>query len=94
MNNNPVVFISYSNKLKVLASHVKPVLEINGIECWIAPDSIPAGTDYASVIQEALENCLVFVLLLSENSQNSIWVTKELEQALNLGKTVCGPFSE
>lgn len=85
------VFISYSSKEYVEACRLKSVIESNGIDCWMAPQSIPAGSDYSAEIPSAIRNCDAFVLLLSFAAQNSIWVPKELDFALSCKKTIL-PF--
>ncbi len=67
------------------------MLENNGMECWMAPMSIPAGSSYAIEIPQAIKSCSAFVLLLSENSQNSKWVPKEVDTALGYERIVI-PF--
>ncbi|MBQ4066856.1 MAG: leucine-rich repeat domain-containing protein [Clostridia bacterium] len=88
---NKDVFISYKTEEFDDAIWVKSVLESNGITCWMAPMSIPGGSSYAVEIPHAIRNCKVFVLILSEKSQESKWVPKEIDQAINAGKTIL-PF--
>ena len=88
---NKDVFISYKAEEFDDANWVKCTLENNGISCWMAPASIPGGSSYASEIPQAIRNCKVFVLLLSEKSQLSKWVPRELDQAINENKIVM-PF--
>ncbi|MBO5747295.1 MAG: leucine-rich repeat domain-containing protein [Clostridia bacterium] len=85
------VFISYKNEEFDEANWVKTTLETNGISCWMAPMCIPGGSSYAVEIPVAIRNCKVFVLILSKRSQDSKWVPRELDQAINAGKTVL-PF--
>ena len=85
------VFISYKAEEYNEAMTVKQVLEANGISCWMAPESISGGSNYASEIPRAIRECTVFVLILSEQAQQSRWVPKELDRAINCGKTVL-PF--
>lgn len=82
------VFISYSSKESSQAYEVKNILEINGISCWMAPESIPYGSNYAVEIPQAISDCVVFLLILSESSQSSVWVPKELQVALNKCKEI------
>ena len=91
MTNYKQVFISYKAEEFDVANWVKSTLEHNGISCWMAPTSIPGGSSYASEIEQAIQNCKVFVLLLSDKSQNSKWVAKELDRALNANKIIM-PF--
>ncbi len=88
---NKYAFISYQTNDIDDAYWVKKVLIENGINCWMAPDSIPGGSSYADEIDDAINNCTVFVLVLSEQTQHSKWVKKELDRAINTGKLVL-PF--
>ena len=85
------VFISYSTIDGPSAETVRNVLEKNGLSCWMAPRDIPGGSNYTKEIPIAIRNCKVFVLILSENAQNSHWVLKELDSAVNCGKVIL-PF--
>lgn len=85
------VFISYKTEEFSEALWVKETLETNGISCWMAPMSIPGGSNYAAEIPQAIRECKVFVLLLSQKCQESKWVPRELDQAINEGKTIL-PF--
>ncbi len=82
------VFISYSTKNQIAAESVRKILLDNGINSWMAPHDIPPGERYAGVINQAIKACSCFVLLLSEDAQNSVWVAKECERAVNYRKTL------
>lgn len=86
------VFISYKVEDSDDAVWVKETLESNGIQCWMAPDSIPGGSSYASEIENSIKDCSAFVLVLSEKAQGSKWVSKEVDRAINYGKRVM-PFT-
>lgn len=85
------VFISYKSEDCESANFVKSVLETNGITCWIAPNNIPGGSNYAAEIPKAIRECKVFVLILTSKAQLSKWVPRELDQAVNEGKVIM-PF--
>lgn len=85
------VFISYKSEEFDEANWVKTVLETNGISCWMAPMCITGGSSYAVEIPQAIRNCKVFVLILSEKSQTSKWVPREVDQAINENKIIM-PF--
>ena len=85
------VFISYKSDEFDEACWVKDKLEDSGISCWMAPMSIHGGTSYAEEIPKAIRECSFFVLILSEKVQKSKWVPRELDQAINNGKTIL-PF--
>lgn len=85
------VFISYCSKDQKYVKKMTQMLDKMGISYWIAPDMIPAGSNYAREIPYAIRNCEVFLLVLSEASQNSIWVEKEIDSAIHYRKTIV-PF--
>ncbi len=85
------VFISYKAEEYDEANELKSILERNGISCWMAPASIPGGSSYATEIPHAISEARVFVLVLSSKAQNSQWISKEIDLAINKGKIVL-PF--
>jgi len=90
MNNE--VFISYRSVEADKAYMIKEVLKKNGIGCWMAPESINPGSDYAHAIPDGIQNCKVLLLLLSQQAQESQWVEKEVLAAMEYGKVVI-PFA-
>lgn len=85
------VFISYKSDEIGEATWVRNALESSGISCWMAPDSIVGGSSYAVEIPQAIKQAKVFVLLLSAKAQESQWVSREVDRAINEGKRVL-PF--
>lgn len=81
-------FISYSSKNQSSADALRDLLNSNGVETWMAPGDIPAGSSYMKEINQALKNCSCLVLLLSNASQGSQWVIREVERVINYRKTV------
>ena len=81
-------FISYSSKNQTMADATRILLKNSNIPCWMAPYDIPAGSKYAYVINDALENCACLVLLLTNDSQNSLFVEKEIERAITYKKPI------
>ena len=75
------VFISYSSKNATVAQAVCHKIEEQGIRCWMAPRNILPGASYADVIDEAIKECKVFVLIFSHYSSISPWVKSELNLA-------------
>jgi hypothetical protein len=82
------VFISYSTKDTENARMICSSLEAKGIYCWIAPRNIPAGADYASEITQAIRNCQVFIVLVSENAMKSNQVANEINLATEFKKNI------
>ena len=68
---NRYVFISYKAEEYSEACWVKDRLEQAGILCWMAPSSIPGGSNYAMQIPRAIRECSAFVVIVSAKSQES-----------------------
>ncbi len=82
------VFISYSSKDSEYALGIVSILKELGISYWKAPEMISAGANYAKEIPRAIRESDGFIILISKHSQNSIWVEKELDNAINLRKRI------
>ncbi len=81
-------FISYSTKNQQQADEMHRLLQSRGIDTWMAPGDIPPGSKYAQAINVAIKECACVVLMLSEQAQESVWVAKEIERAVNYRKPV------
>jgi len=84
-------FISHSAQDKTIADAACATLEKMGIRCWIAPRDIPAGSEWAGAIVDAIDNCQVLVLILSSHANSSSQVHREIERGVNKGKPII-PF--
>ncbi len=82
------VFISHSSEDREVAEQVCDMIEKRGLKCWIAPRNIVPGREYASEIIDAINGCGALVLVLTENANNSKFVAKEVERAVDRGKPV------
>lgn len=81
-------FISYSTQNQALADAMRSLFLKNNIDTWMAPYDIPAGCEYAEVLFDSLMGCSCLVLMLTEDSQSSVWVKKEVNIAISNGKAV------
>ena len=61
------VFLSYSHDNKVIADIVEAALISAGVSCWIDHTGIRAAENYNSAIDRAIEDCSVFLALLSKS---------------------------
>jgi len=75
------VFISHSSKDSITANKICEIFEKNGLDCWIAPRNVRPSFDYDEEILDGIEQSAAFVLLLSNNSNISRHVKRELELA-------------
>jgi len=78
------VFVSYSSHNDSIANKLIKDIEGQGISCWIAPRDIAPGETWAASIMNAISKSCVMILLLSEASDDSVQVIREVEQAVNL----------
>ncbi len=82
------VFISYSSNDRLIAETILNALKRRGITCWIAPDSIAAGTSWREAIVDGLEQSRLMLVVLSEKSIKSWHVSNELGLAADSGRTI------
>lgn len=82
------VFLSYSTIDILQTIELRDFLEKNGIDCWMGKRDIPPGGDYTVEITSAIDQCEVFVLVLTENAQNSQYVISEIECARSKKKRI------
>lgn len=85
------VFISYSSKDQEIAFEICDVIESNNLKCWIAPRDVVGGKSYAREIIEAINDATVVLFIFSDNSNKSVHVENEIDNAFNAGKTII-PF--
>jgi hypothetical protein len=81
------IFISYSRQDQAYVTLLAQALESHRLPLWL-DDRIDYGTTWPRVIQDQLEQCTVFLLVMSPRSENSHWVQCELSMALELKKPI------
>lgn len=81
-------FISHSSKDRAIGEAVCNFLEQNGITCWIAPRDVTPGKNYGVAIVDAIDECGVFVLILSSESNKSGQVVREVERAASANSVI------
>ena len=83
------VFISYSSANENTANMIVDALSSRGVNCWKAGVyTINTGDDFREKIATALDECKIFLLILSQSSMNSPWVKIELTEALRKNKKI------
>ena len=82
------VFVSYASADRDNAFRIASFLEGEGISCWIAPRDVPPGMEYGAAILQGIETSRALVLVLSEESNDSQFVRKEVERAVSKAKPV------
>ena len=81
------VFISYSHKDKEYAYKLAKEFEHKLISAWI-DDRIDYGTQWPQVIQENLDACQIFIVIMSPNAYKSQWVQNEVIYAQKKKKKI------
>ncbi len=82
------IFISYSSKDNIEAFKVCEYLEQNGVSCFIAPRNIQPGKEYGEEIINGIDGSRAMVLLLSNFSNKSPHVLREVERAVSKGMPI------
>ena len=75
------VFISYARDDQNIADAICAGLESDGIRCWMAPRDVQAGRPYSGQITQAIREARVLLLVLSQASNRSKHVLREVERA-------------
>ena len=75
------VFITHAVEDKKIAELVCEALESNGIQCWIAPRDVPYGMNFEEAIVDAICESSLMILILSNSSNNSPHVKREIQNA-------------
>lgn len=76
------VFISYSQKDKERVSLFASLMTQNGFDVWMDVKKISLGESIVSAISNGLDNSDIYMVFISNNSNQSSWVTEELNIAL------------
>jgi hypothetical protein len=84
------VFISYSRKDIERANRLKQLIEGFGFNVWLDLVGIAAGEEWPRKITEAIKECDVVLMLISEASVASEYCLKEIIFAKNKNKPIIG----
>ncbi|MCA9820457.1 MAG: toll/interleukin-1 receptor domain-containing protein [Nitrosarchaeum sp.] len=82
------IFLSHSDKDKKIASDLKSKLSKHGLSVFLAHEDIDGGSDWVSKLYEEIQNCKIFIMLLSKNYHLSNYTEQEAGIALNCSKTI------
>lgn len=61
------VFVSYASKDKHIADAIVAALEARRVYCWIAPRDVPAGSEWAASIIDAISAGRAMIVVLSRS---------------------------
>ena len=74
-------FISHSSRDQAFVQRLHADLQIKGVRCWYAPESLKIGDRFRVRIDEAIRLHDKLLLVLSGDSVNCAWVESEVEAA-------------
>ena len=77
----PKAFISHATLDHPFVEKFAADLRANGVDAWFSKWEIKPGDSIRAKIEEGLEGCEDFIIVLSKNSINRPWVQTELDSA-------------
>ncbi len=81
-------FISYSRINKDFALKLARELRSSGFDIWFDQLDIPAGSRWDDEVEQALEDCEIFMVILTPASSSSDNVKDEIGYAIDTGKRI------
>lgn len=82
------IFISYSRSDSRIVDSFVQRLESAGYKVWIDRAGVYSGSQFKSIIVQAIENSRVFLFFSSKDSNASPWTAKEIAIAVDRHKTI------
>ena len=79
------VFVSYASEDAEVARQVCATLEPEDVNCWIAPRDVAPGESWAGQIMGAVDISSVLVVVLSDSTNRSPHVAREVQRAVGAG---------
>lgn len=88
MPDSQHIFVSFASADVALAHRAVEALERSGLRCWISDRDIAMTASYPAAITSAVKECGVLLLLLTESSNTSRHVLREVEMAFNARRPI------
>src|SRR5258708_322885 len=82
------VFISYKTEDREYAYALAQALRANDYEVWIDARSIPGSSDWEDEIKVALDSAYLVIVIMTPRAEQSQWVKREKNEAINRGKPI------
>lgn len=82
------VFISYSRHDQVFVRRLTQDLQASGVDVWLDTADIAAGANWQREITAGLTGAEVLLYVASQNSVQSAWVNREVQEVLTMDKRV------
>lgn len=71
-------FVSYSAKDKYFVDFLVELLEFHHVDVWVDRNKLRGGAEFSSDIDQALVSCDCLIVVISQHSANSQWMTREI----------------
>jgi hypothetical protein len=81
------VFVSYARADETYADKLAAHLRAHGVGVW-TDASIDFGAEWEEAIQEKIDSCTAFVVVMSPAARKSSWVRREVRHAQTQGKQI------
>jgi len=82
------IFVSYDrDDLNFVQGFVQTLMS-NGVDIWWDKSALQGGDHWQDDIEQAIENCEIYMVILSPNSIKSDWVQKEYTCAMDRNKHI------
>ncbi|MGF1504288.1 MAG: toll/interleukin-1 receptor domain-containing protein, partial [Anaerolineae bacterium] len=82
------IFISFHHEDAAYAQTIREQLEALEYDVWMYTERLMAGTSWRVAIDEGIQNCVAQIVIFSEHSRESEYVTYEWSYALGLERAV------
>jgi len=80
---SPTVFVSHGAQDRVFVERFAGDLRAVGVDAWYSEWEIKSGDSIREKIDQGLEKCQFFILVLSKGTVSRPWVQIELDAAIN-----------
>ena len=81
MNRPTEIFVSHAVKDRRFADRLVAALRANGFNVWYSDIHLAGADDWQDEIGKALRRCDWFLVVLSKNAIDSMWVSREVKFA-------------
>ncbi len=82
------IFISYSKQDIEFARYLRALLEDAGFPVWLDEARLSPSTRWWKDIEQSINGCAAFMVIMSPDAQESDWVEREILLAENLHKPI------
>jgi hypothetical protein len=74
------VFISHCSEDDYFVDFLVELLKFHYIDVWIDQSNLQTGGNFPTDIEQALANCDAMIVVISQHSSQSHWITREITQ--------------